>query len=664
MVRRSAIITCLLAFLLAGWEASRLYFETHNAWTSWGMIPLGFVFLLFPMSVLVNSCWIIFYVAPVLRGDERQSTGRYTNTPLPTGSVSRWPSVSIQIPIYTEPFATVIRPALDAARVAARRYRDATGQAANLVVCDDGLLVLTDNDLEGFTARALRKPADGRSDREREVLARVDYYRNHGVTWVARPKPMAGAFAAETSRRGRFKKASNLNHSFRLEAALAAARAAGPFRSGEALTPASPLWRFRFARWGGEVEIGEVILQLDKDSITHPDIILATIPEFSVDRALAYTQHAAYPTNEDDNYFAAIIAYFTRMLYDVFIPSKAMMSGSQVPVMGHNLFLRKAVIIEVGGWGEESVCEDLNFMLDCHINGHHGKYVAYPGLEFGEAVTREFGEEIEKFRRYAYGAAEAMCNQLKDWERQGVLKQSFKRYLHAPEVGWFHGVELVSFFCSLINLTSIIPMSVLLALNLDAPVQALIRNLMSSSIFTLLGTLATWRIRRGRALTRLTHGEFWRGWRGALRLLGAHLAFGFIFLGLGLATLRGALAYLFNAKVSFAATSMDDLEHASLFQLLRRMKALLLETGLVVLLCVPLLWFASRKEGGLSAWDGLWMFPFALEITLPYLLNPPLVRRLGKTVLSLFGLDTPARQAGSLRSSKPERAPGPLQATP
>src|SRR5262249_24123097 len=154
-------------------------------------------------------------------------------------------------------------------------------------------------------------------------------------------------------------------------------------------------------------------------------------PEFIEDPNLAYTQHSSYPTNETDNYFAMVVGAFTRGLYDIFIPSRCQFDGNQVPVMGHNLFLRKSVLLGIGLWGEMT-CEDLDFMLRVTITGRHRKYVAFPGLEFGEAVTRTYAEEVEKFRRYAFGAVEAVLNPIRDWERLGVVKKSFRRYAASP----------------------------------------------------------------------------------------------------------------------------------------------------------------------------------------------------------------------------------------
>src|SRR6185369_7153929 len=201
-----------------------------------------------------------------------------------------------------------------------------------------------------------------------------------------------------TERAGRFRKASNLNYALRL---------ADRLEGGEPLSEAHAHFRemvpehvYELGRWRGDVRVGEIIVQLDKDSLIPPNVIRATVPEFLADPTLAYTQHGAYPTNED-RYFSVIVGWFTRMLYDIAISGKCLIQGSFVPLMGHNIFLRRADLMRVGAWYEHSVCEDLELSLRFNESGSHGKYIAYPGLEFGEAVTRVYTEEVEKYRRYA-----------------------------------------------------------------------------------------------------------------------------------------------------------------------------------------------------------------------------------------------------------------------
>ena len=95
----------------------------------------------------------------------------------------KWPSVTIQIPVFREPFDAVIRPTLESARKAAERYRARTGERCNVLVCDDGLLCFADNDLESALANAHRTPPRDRSVAQYEVLARTAYYEKSGVAF-------------------------------------------------------------------------------------------------------------------------------------------------------------------------------------------------------------------------------------------------------------------------------------------------------------------------------------------------------------------------------------------------------------------------------------------------------------------------------------------------
>ena len=387
-LRRFVVVSALLAFALALGEAGRTYLHTGNVWTTWGMVPIGTVFLLFPASFLVTVLWHTFKSMRVLRGDEWRRTPTFANRSLEPEQ-AEWPSVTIQIPVFRESFDDTIRPTLDAAREAARRYTASTGASCNLLVCDDGLLHFAANDLAGALDAARRTPPAERSVAQAELIARTAYYEAFEVAWVARPWPEAGV--PGTERPGRFRKASNLNYALRLADRLA---------GGPALSDAHARFRaavpeaaYRLGRWSGDVRIGAVIVQLDKDSLMAPDVIRATVPEFLADPTLAYTQHASYPTNED-RYFSAVIGWFTRVLYDLSIRAKCLIPGTLVPLMGHNAFLRSSDILRMGAWSEHSVCEDLEMLLRLHEAGQHGKYVCYPGHDFGEAVTRVYTEEL------------------------------------------------------------------------------------------------------------------------------------------------------------------------------------------------------------------------------------------------------------------------------
>jgi hypothetical protein len=84
-----------------------------------------------------------------------------------------------------ESLEEVLIPTLESVQRATTVY-ERQGGIVNVIVCDDGLQLLSE------------------ADRAR----RVKYYRDHNVAYVARPPDGVDGF----QRRGRFKKAGNLNH--------------------------------------------------------------------------------------------------------------------------------------------------------------------------------------------------------------------------------------------------------------------------------------------------------------------------------------------------------------------------------------------------------------------------------------------------------------------
>jgi len=99
------------------------------------------------------------------------------------------------MPVYKEGLETVLAPSIQSIKKAMRTYAH-QGGTSTLFINDDGLQLL---------------PAAERS-------ARIAYYTDHGIGWVARPPHSnePGGF----KRAGRFKKASNMNYALQLSLKL------------------------------------------------------------------------------------------------------------------------------------------------------------------------------------------------------------------------------------------------------------------------------------------------------------------------------------------------------------------------------------------------------------------------------------------------------------
>jgi hypothetical protein len=101
------------------------------------------------------------------------------------------PHFTIQCPVYKEGLEAVIIPTIRSLNQAIATY-EMQGGTASIFINDDGLQLLS----------------------EEERRARIECYEEYGIGWVARPghnpKPAEGQ--EPFIRRGKFKKASNMNY--------------------------------------------------------------------------------------------------------------------------------------------------------------------------------------------------------------------------------------------------------------------------------------------------------------------------------------------------------------------------------------------------------------------------------------------------------------------
>jgi cellulose synthase/poly-beta-1,6-N-acetylglucosamine synthase-like glycosyltransferase len=611
LLRRSIYISAIICFFLALTDAS-----TEN-WASLLFVPMHMVLLVFLVNIVVMAGYHLIFNLPILRDEKLVNEKSFANQPREISFIEP-PTVTVQVPIYKESF-NVIRIALDAAQKAIERYQE-IGQQANLLISDDGIMMLTDNDPETFVTRARAKPPKQRTPEEREVLARLFYYAKNNLAWVARPKPISGL--PETCRPGTFKKASNLNYTWHLASTLDEKN----LIDSDKKTIRAELkdTKFRYARFSGKIWIGELILLIDKDSITHPEVIIKTVPEFLADSRLAYTQHVAYPINDADNLFSRYIGHFTRFLYDISIKGKAIMQA-HVPLMGHNCFLRKSVLFDLGGWHNHRASEDFDIMMRMLAAGYHGKYIAFPGMEFGEVVTTSFHEEASKYQRYTFGVAESLLNPINQWERFGLLSSPFKKFLRSPHVKWFHVVDLLTFFCSLLNLAAILPATCLVAFGLISTNSVVTIAVIVQLMFLGFGLPLTVMVRRKRKIRNFsrppTPGL-------TFSMITGHFVWGFFFVGYSLVCARGAWQYLVNKKPDWKATSIDESRGKKLSQYLKEMGSIHKDALILALFGITLLFVEYLRVGNLTPFVLVWFYPIMLHALIPYIGHPYLMRSL------------------------------------
>jgi hypothetical protein len=166
-----------------------------------------------------------------------------------------------------------------------------------------------------------------------------------------------------------------------------------------------------------------------------------------------------------ESYYINMLATYTDALYQGHFLLSSIL-GCHPPLVGHSIFLRSDAIQQCGRlrtlrktqrwleniglpflsvdqvgssnlqsasateyWSESHVSEDFELMIHLYNLGFDGRYIAYPGCEFQEGITRTFDEEAGRHRKFALGAHELMFHPINSWVGQGVFSPLFKTFL-------------------------------------------------------------------------------------------------------------------------------------------------------------------------------------------------------------------------------------------
>lgn len=417
---------------------------------------IHFISLIFPINSTLTLLWS--FINPKYQkrifGKEKYESKYFSNIPEENYDYSQGAmDVTIQIPVYTETNKVIfetIKQSIDAVE----NYKGIQfGAKANVIISDDGLAVLLDGDIsKEHIDQLLKTPSENLSEKEYQAVERIRFYREHNISFVARPKE---------NRSGLFKKASNLNHTY---------------RTIDKIKSNSPIDDGTYYE-GENLDVYDIILMLDKDSGLHKDILSVSIPKFIKDSSLAYTENVTLPSNINDNYFSKTISAFTSFLYQYIYPTNAL-TGGLVAFVGHNGFIRKSALSEIGFWPEDRVSEDYYTSTLFSAKGYHGQYLNFKGYEFKEMVSRSFIEEASKMGRYTFGLLELILNknraETSAEKKKGLLTDWMKEFLFSKNIKWYQKIHFFIYPLSYVNIISIIPAAIITGV------------LFSSSTFNLL----------------------------------------------------------------------------------------------------------------------------------------------------------------------------------
>lgn len=339
---------------------------------------------------------------------------------LPRGNL---PHVTIQCPVYKEGLYSVIDPTIRSLKVAISTY-EKQGGTANIFVNDDGMQLIPEKDAE----------------------ERRNYYEEHRIGWVARPKHNSKtADGGIFLRAGKFKKASNMNYamavSSRIEDKLAAIQR-GPMWTQEAEAKAYQkcLEEVKVEDQGktwaeGNVRIGDYILLIDSDTRVPQDCFLDAVSEMESSPQVAILQYSSGVMNVTDSFFEMGITFFTNLIYTAI--RYAVANGDVAPFVGHNAILRWQALQDISYmkdgvemfWSESTVSEDFDMALRLQCEGYLVRLGAYTGAGFKEGVSLTVYDELARWEKYAYGCNELIFHPLKDWIFKGPFTPLFRKFI-------------------------------------------------------------------------------------------------------------------------------------------------------------------------------------------------------------------------------------------
>ncbi|KAL7910140.1 glycosyltransferase [Trichoderma velutinum] len=413
----SLTLVLVTVSLGAAWRQLAIEVSVDNTYIRLALValaPVQIFFTLFFAQVIVGCLAQIF-------GPIRQLTINskfYSARPPPRLQTAILPHVTIQCPVYKEGLQGVIMPTVKSIKQAMSTY-ELQGGSANMFINDDGLQLISEEDR----------------------LARIEFYADNSIGWVARPKHGENGF----TRKGKFKKASNMNFALMIsckveEKLQAIERPPEWSQNDEALAYEEALKEVLEAdgrAWAdGNIRMGDYILLIDSDTRVPADCLLDAVSEMDQSPDVGIMQFSSGVMQVVHTYFENGITFFTNLIYSAI--RYTVSNGDVAPFVGHNAILRWSAIQQVAYqdedgydkfWSESHVSEDFDMSLRLQVNGYIIRLAAWAGEGFKEGVSLTVYDELARWEKYAYGCNELLFHPIRTWLWRGPFTPLFRRFL-------------------------------------------------------------------------------------------------------------------------------------------------------------------------------------------------------------------------------------------
>lgn len=426
-------LTMILIMTTLGAGARQLAIEVDvdGSYTRLALLaltPVQIFFTLFFGQVIIGCLAQIF--GPVRQLQINSKFYSANAPPRLQGSVL--PHITIQCPVYKEGLSSVIAPTVKSIKQAISTY-ELQGGSANMFVNDDGLQIIN----------------------EEERRARIEFYADHSIGWVARPK-----HGDNFIRKGKFKKASNMNFGLHIscmvEDKLALIQRPVDWTQAdeaqayerclkEALEDNGRAWA------DGNIRIGDYILLIDSDTRVPADCLLDACSEMEQSPDVGIMQFSSGVMQVVHTYFENGITFFTNLIYTAI--RYTVSNGDVAPFVGHNAILRWSAIQQVSYydedgyekfWSESHVSEDFDMSLRLQCNGYIIRLAAWAGDGFKEGVSLTVYDELARWEKYAYGCNELLFHPIRKWIYKGPFTPLFRSFLFS-NIRFTSKVTIVSY---------------------------------------------------------------------------------------------------------------------------------------------------------------------------------------------------------------------------
>ncbi|KAI0439105.1 glycosyl transferase family group 2-domain-containing protein [Xylaria telfairii] len=344
------------------------------------------------------------------------------------------PHVTIQMPVYKEGLKAVITPTVQSLKQCISTY-ELQGGSANIFVNDDGMQLIS----------------------AEEAQARREFYDENNIGWVSRPKHDPNPENGERpfQRRGKFKKASNMNYALmvsnRVEDKLAEIQRPITWTQEDEYAAyerclAEILQDDEGRTWAeGNIRIGDYILIIDSDTRVPEDCLLDAVSEMEQAPQVAILQFSSGVMRVSESFFEGGVEWFTNLIYSAITYTVSI--GDSVPFVGHNAILRWSAVQDAASyrdedgyekfWSEYHVSEDFDMSLRLQCAGYSCRFASYTGEGFQEGVSLTVYDELARWEKYAYGCNELMFHPLRYWPTRGPITPLFRKFLassiHLPK---------------------------------------------------------------------------------------------------------------------------------------------------------------------------------------------------------------------------------------